>query len=292
MKNARQCRAFFYAVHEIRLSFLNSLKMMMARKRTGQKMNAAQEGFSEDIIEPPRPSPTRTGVWKPLAWAVFCWGAAYGLAFVGAVLANMFAARVLLGEELNDFDYGAYLMLNIGLIFNALLIWIGLRCGKLAAGGDMHVGIANYPIREPRKVAGLIGALLLCGLGIAMSGFNPYPDLPGYLREANPLQLFLMALVVVVAAPLGEELFFRGWLWSALRRHWGELPTALVTGGLWYLGHFGHGLLYMALLAPAIIIITAVRYISGSLRASLLAHAIYNFFCTLVWLYLAFGQSV
>jgi membrane protease YdiL (CAAX protease family) len=83
-------------------------------------------------------------------------------------------------------------------------------------------------------------------------------------------------LVFIILAPLAEELFFRGWLWTGLRKHWGVLPTGLVTAVLWLLPHLGRGIGAVVLLLFPALILTIARQVGKSVRATIFIHAIYN----------------
>jgi membrane protease YdiL (CAAX protease family) len=86
----------------------------------------------------------------------------------------------------------------------------------------------------------------------------------------------LMLFTVIAAAPLGEELFFRGYLLPSLRKSWG-LPAALiVSSALFSLVHLEWvgflGLMEIGLL------LAALRLWTGSLWAAVLGHAVNNAF--------------
>jgi membrane protease YdiL (CAAX protease family) len=88
--------------------------------------------------------------------------------------------------------------------------------------------------------------------------------------------LVIMLLLAVAVAPVAEELFFRGWLWTALRRSWGVWPTALCTAGLWLGIHAIDGPVRALILLPTAILLCLARYYGGSVRASLLVHVVNN----------------
>jgi uncharacterized protein len=89
--------------------------------------------------------------------------------------------------------------------------------------------------------------------------------------------LFIVTLLLAVAvAPVAEELFFRGWLWTALLRCWGVWPSALCTGGLWLAMHALDSPVRALILLPATILLSLARYYCGSVRASLLVHVANN----------------
>jgi membrane protease YdiL (CAAX protease family) len=83
-----------------------------------------------------------------------------------------------------------------------------------------------------------------------------------------------MIITVAIAAPLGEELFFRGFALPALRRSWGALLAVLVSGALFSALHLDPvgfiGLLEIG------VMLALLRIWSGSLWPSVLAHAVNN----------------
>lgn len=83
-----------------------------------------------------------------------------------------------------------------------------------------------------------------------------------------------MAITVTLAAPLGEEIFFRGFALPALRRTFGLLAAIVVSGALFSLLHMDPvgfvGLLEIGML------LAALRVWSGSLWAAVIGHAVNN----------------
>src|SRR5438105_1213244 len=83
-----------------------------------------------------------------------------------------------------------------------------------------------------------------------------------------------MIVTVSVAAPLGEELFFRGFALPALQRGWGPAVAAIVSGAMFSLLHVNKvgfvGLWEIGIL------LALLRLWSGSLWPSVLCHAVNN----------------
>jgi len=86
---------------------------------------------------------------------------------------------------------------------------------------------------------------------------------------------YLMVATVVIAAPLGEEIFFRGCLFPALRKSWGVLAALLVSGALFSLVHY-EWVGFLGLMEIGILL-AALRLWSGSLWAAIIGHAVNNF---------------
>lgn len=72
----------------------------------------------------------------------------------------------------------------------------------------------------------------------------------GRLMAAGPFVQVTMVLLLAGLGPLSEEWFFRGWLWTGLRRHWRPVPVMLATALPWLLLHMMNSPLYPLFLGP------------------------------------------
>lgn len=149
-----------------------------------------------------------------------------------------------------------------------LIAELGLGPGRrlwllaLAIGGELALLGYNLAtaLRSPS-----------CGLHLA----DVTPNIIAASRETPGwMTLFLIGLVVL--APLSEELLFRGWLWTALRRSWGAWPTALTTGALFWVMHAGYGWKNLLLVLPVAVVLTLVRQFTGSIRGTLVLHVLHD----------------
>ncbi len=87
-------------------------------------------------------------------------------------------------------------------------------------------------------------------------------------------QALPMILTVSLAAPLGEELFFRGYALPALARSWGPLVACLVSGAMFSALHVNRiGFLGLWEIG---IVLALLRLWSGSLWPAILCHATNN----------------
>jgi membrane protease YdiL (CAAX protease family) len=83
-----------------------------------------------------------------------------------------------------------------------------------------------------------------------------------------------MAITVTLAAPLGEEIFFRGFALPALRRSVGLLAAVLISGALFSFLHMDP--VGFAGLMEIGILLAALRVWSGSLWPAVIGHAVNN----------------
>ena len=68
--------------------------------------------------------------------------------------------------------------------------------------------------------------------------FLPAPeyilDLNGLLQPESIMGFFLLFIAVVIIAPLGEELLFRGFLQQILEKHWKDVTRAVLVTALFF----------------------------------------------------------
>ena len=96
-------------------------------------------------------------------------------------------------------------------------------------------------------------------------------QLPSSLSGSRILLAFI---AVVIVAPLAEELFFRGFLYQALRK-WRGVAQATVLSALLFAVAHGHPLL-IAGIFPLGIILAYVFEKRNSLTATIATHAFFN----------------
>lgn len=176
----------------------------------------------------------------------------YALAVV-AVLGLQFAAVTALaawrGGSL-DVERDALVTLLAGVPASSLAL---IAIAFVAGGRPSGVTLRLRPVRLPARGLAIVvlGTLALSqgleSLTILLE-VGPGPALDWIARTmaaAPPSGLLLAVLVVGFLAPLGEELFFRGYLQTRLRLVWSPGPAILVTAlafGLIH-GELVHGVL-------------------------------------------------
>ena len=107
---------------------------------------------------------------------------------------------------------------------------------------------------------------------------------PGWVEEFDALQRILdtvfaqnavaMLVTVAVAAPLGEELFFRGYALPAVARSWGPAVAVVVTGAMFSVLHLNK--IGFVGLWEIGVMLALLRLWSGSLWPSIICHAANN----------------
>jgi membrane protease YdiL (CAAX protease family) len=214
------------------------------------------------------------------------------LAAVSAVFGTQFAAvMALMARRAGTFDpeRDGLTALLVSVPASSLAL-IGIAW--LAAGRPRRERLRLLPNRVS---AGTIAAMIVGILALSqalesiaiLAGVGPGANLDwiaGTLAAASPVGLLLAILVIGGLAPVGEELFFRGFMLTRLRRVWSAGPAILVTAiafgvihGEWVHGVLATGIgIYLGLVTersasviPAVICHVANNAASVALPAAL-----------------------
>jgi membrane protease YdiL (CAAX protease family) len=92
----------------------------------------------------------------------------------------------------------------------------------------------------------------------------------------------IMGAAIVFGAPIGEELFFRAFLYGGLRARWAVPVPALTTGILFAIAHGQFGLIVPFMLIGAILAVMYER--TGSIWMSMALHFCFNLVSFLILL--------
>jgi membrane protease YdiL (CAAX protease family) len=213
-------------------------------------------------------------------------------AAVAAVLGFQLAAvTVLLTGRAGAFDpeRDGLAALLVGVPASSLAL---VAIAWLAAGRPRRARLRLHPghVSPGALAAMIVGTLALSQALeslVLLRGVGPGANLDWIARTlagAGPLDLLLAVVVIGALAPVGEELFFRGFMLSRLRRVWSAGPAILVTAlafglmhGEWVHGALATGIgLYLGLVAersgsviPAVICHVANNTVSVVLSATL-----------------------
>jgi membrane protease YdiL (CAAX protease family) len=218
-----------------------------------------------------------------LGWIVAGFGgalAATALVGAGSAIVHMLPG----GAAIPSPDKVVYVLVaSCG--FQTILLLAALWQASRYGGGDRRAGLGIRPIRH----GGVI--LLLCATMIALLlGFVSlvalFPGLrqfaesvtPRVLSEdTSPGVLVLKLFLIAVLAPVSEELFFRGWIWEALRHRGQSVAMTVCLSVLpWLLLHGIDSPGRILFIIPAGLIFSLARQVGDSVLASLSIHVTNN----------------
>ena len=209
-----------------------------------------------------------------------------GMVAVGVLIAagTMLAGTIVVAAFDPDLDTPA--ARNAAQLVVALsLAGTALGFALADAGGRLKAAFAKLGLGS-RIALGAIGLAALAWVTyIIFAGFLApllQPDQQDVTRElgTNKEELgsvAVAAFLIVIAAPVSEELFVRGFMFSGLRRSMSLFPAAAISAVVWGALHLGAGNIGVAIQLAVFGVILAWLYErSGTLWAPVLAHAINN----------------
>lgn len=173
---------------------------------------------------------------------------------------------------------------------------VGMHAGRGVLREAMH-GVVCYASAIPLLVIGLVVFVVLSAIFEALFGKSPPPAHPAVdmLGGAGALQFALLFLLAVVAAPIVEEIAFRGFLYGHLRgvvapriRVLSMIVAAVASSFIFAVIH-PQGVLFVPALGGLATGFCISRELRGSLVAPMVAHAINNA-VTLGFGFLMFGS--
>ncbi len=216
------------------------------------------------------PPPPRGGSWSPLT---VLWGV---LAVIGVTL---FGAAIV-GAANPDMDEETFGLI-VQAVFAAALFAIPLLL--ISGPGVLFASPARLGLRRFNLAQGIGWTFAAYGgffLFLVIYGLIVQPDPQEIIeeieQERETLKLVALGVLVVLAAPIAEEVFFRGFLFGGLRGRMSFWPAALISGLLFGLVHLPGGPLQVPPLAVFGVLLAWLYERTGSLGPPILMHAIQN----------------
>jgi uncharacterized protein len=218
------------------------------------------------------------------------WGAVASLAWGFAAIAAWLAAQIAFGEviggwfEMEGAQLAGYApFVAIVTITSAVVPLVVIAAAVRSAGCSAGEYLAlQLPARE-YFVLGLFVLAVVLPLVDLLSWFAGYPVTPPFVvdlyktaRESGALLLLLIA--IVIAAPLIEEVVFRGFLLPGLASSAMGTGGALVlTSGIWALLHAQYQPFYLIQIVVLGVLFGWLRLRSGSTILTIVLHGLLNF---------------
>lgn len=226
---------------------------------------------------PPEPQAGRvaTGFYRPIDLL--------GAALIFTLYAGLILAALLLKENTSPVLNAQVLLSNIGFQFmmaGLVTLLMARHAGPLAWLG---LRWPNWPLVFLLAPGSVMLMWVISG-GLQLSGYLEWMESLGaettqdtvkLLRETNdPQVLGLMAFAAVVAAPLCEEIVFRGYLYPVLKKFSGIGPATLCSSLVFAAAHGNLTALLPLLIFGGLLVLLYEK--TGSLWAPIAAHFCFN----------------
>ena len=236
---------------------------------------------------PPEPvvgSPRPWGPWATIAWTVLTIGVM--LVAQAAVLASFVVARLAADPKVNLAALGADLATDGTILGVATLASTPLVVALVMLLAYVRLPIADYlalrSVRLSRLALSVLGLVLFLsasdGLTLALGRPLVSPFSAEVYRTA---WLPPLLLAYMVAAPLGEEVLFRGFFYRGIAdSRWGPGLAIGFSSILWALMHVQYDLYGIATIYLMGLYLGYVRHRTGSLLVTIHLHALANLVAT------------
>jgi membrane protease YdiL (CAAX protease family) len=208
--------------------------------------------------------------WSPLT--VF-WGV---LAVLGV---TVIAAVVLaaIDPDLDEETFGLIIQAAFAIALVAVPLLLISGKGRLFAS-PQRLGLRRFAVAQGLGwTFAAYGAffLFLIAYGVLVQP-DPQEIIEEIQQEEDTLKIVALGVLVVLAAPVSEEVFFRGFLFGGLRAKMSFWPAALISGLLFGLVHLPGGELQVPPLAVFGILLAWLYERTGSLGPPIVMHMIQN----------------
>ena len=208
-------------------------------------------------------------------------GLALGAVAAALILSQLVALLILVaagGEDAPGWVSAAGIVVA-DVVLLAVVVWVARR-------GAQNLGAATLGIRRPRRFWPAVGwtALAYCAVMLfnaiwfAVIGTgSSSQDAASGSAELTVATAVFITLGVAIAAPIVEEITFRGYLFPALTRWKGPWVGALVCGVVFGLAHFAvHPPELLPMMAVFGVFACMLFWFTGSLLPCIALHAMHN----------------
>jgi membrane protease YdiL (CAAX protease family) len=216
------------------------------------------------------------GLWATLAWGAAGIGALYLTWMIPIVLSAIAGSPVAMPALYLPIDHMVVAFVVVAALwFNRRPLRQYLAISALRLGGvarSIGIGLAAY-----------VGFVILLGMLEALRswGVEPAPTpAPAKVVIDNAMIMSLAAywFVLVVAAPIVEEMLFRGLLYRGLEAKIGALATITITSVLFGMVHYlGFGWPRAVATGCLGLLFGVIRWRTGNTTATMVTHAAINF---------------
>ena len=238
---------------------------------------------------PPAPARPLSG-WSTVGWGVlaFCaWLAAEALVLI-VFLARWFAHNPSVPIDVDKVAHDGYVVSIAAIVSMAVqcaVVVLAIRRARQPVAD--YLGLVRRP--RPREIVFcLVSVALLLVASDLLSLVIGYDLVPPFMvqvyeaaRDSGAPAILLLLIAAVIAAPIGEEIMFRGflfrgWVASAL----GVTGTVVVTSAVWAAIHVQYDWYGIVQVFCLGLLFGWVRARSGSTLLTMMMHAVCNIAAT------------
>jgi membrane protease YdiL (CAAX protease family) len=209
--------------------------------------------------------------WEAVPVALGAFVAALVVSVVLAAVVGIGGPALLLSGLAFQLSLAGFSALWVAIRHRGWLPALGLRSGRPAS--DVAIGVFAGVALFALAAFLVLPTLSLLFEGLVGRPPDPINQLP---FELSPGLIILGVVVVVLGAPLGEEVFFRGFLYGSLRGRFGYWIAGSFSSVVFGLFHAGVSWLLVPLMFVVGMGLAFLYERRGALLSSMAAHAAFN----------------
>jgi membrane protease YdiL (CAAX protease family) len=223
-------------------------------------------------------------------WGTVGWGLVVGVVFIvlqGSVLAGFVAREVAKnpdadivmaakGLEANGFVMALATLVTTPLCIGLIILLVRLRKGPTIA---RYLGLKAIALRTMLFWLGIVTLFAL--LAELLAHLAGWPFMPDFMIEAYTTSYFLPLfwIALIAAAPLFEEVFFRGFLFEGFQHsRVGPGGAVFLTALAWTVLHVQYGGYELGTIFALGVIFGIARWKTQSIYPPLAMHSLFNLF--------------
>lgn len=229
----------------------------------------------------PKKLPKKQGWVRNLGYVAFIVAWVF-VSVVASQFVTALALQALLTSELLEKPVvsGIYSVISYGLSIILTFVVLPKIYKKLASDRE-EVGLKEYPTWTDIGLAPVGWIVSTIGAGLLMTFFSQFSWFEigqaqdtGFSPYMNGGERIIAFLVLVILAPIAEEVIFRGWLYGKLRARTNLVTSILITSLLFAIMHWQWNVSVNVFALS--VVLCGMREITGTIYAGILTHMLKN----------------
>lgn len=229
----------------------------------------------------PKKLPKKQGWVRNLGYVAFIVAWVF-VSVVASQFVTALALQALLPSELLEKPVvsGIYSVISYGLSIILTFVVLPKIYKKLASDRE-EVGLKDYPTWTDIGLAPVGWIVSTIGAGLLMTFFSQFSWFEigqaqdtGFSPYMNGGERIIAFLVLVILAPIAEEVIFRGWLYGKLRARTNLVTSILITSLLFAVMHWQWNVSVNVFALS--VVLCGMREITGTIYAGILTHMLKN----------------
>ena len=158
--------------------------------------------------------------------------------FSALIIASIFSALDPSILDGTTPSLSTYISMFVGQSFLIVPVLIYLNKKGAPILDSLRINIISKKTASATLILSLGAMVISDEINILIEKIIPAPEsflqLEALLTPENPISMIILIITIVILAPVGEELLFRGFLQKFLEKTWGDVTKAILISSLFF----------------------------------------------------------